>query len=130
MEAYGDSVLVINQIKCEFEVHYENLIPYHKEVIKLANSFEGFYISHVFRRHNTEAYALAALATSLASSVDIDYHVTLSSRRLLFPKHNLEINEVHTAQAGFEPRDWRFPLIDYVLHDILPDDPKEAVSMR
>ena len=30
----------------------------------------------------------------------------------------------------FEPRDWRFPLIDYTLHDILPDDPKEAASIR
>ena len=30
----------------------------------------------------------------------------------------------------FEPRDWRFLLIDYALHDILPDDPKEAASFR
>jgi len=30
----------------------------------------------------------------------------------------------------FEPRDWQFPLIDYVLYDILPDDPKEAASIR
>jgi len=30
----------------------------------------------------------------------------------------------------FEPRDWRFSLIDYALHDILADDPKEAVSVR
>jgi len=30
----------------------------------------------------------------------------------------------------FEPRDWRFSLIDYALHDILSDDPKEASSIR
>ena len=30
----------------------------------------------------------------------------------------------------FEPRDWRFSLIGYALHDILSDDPKEAASIR
>jgi len=97
LEAFGDSALIVNEVKGEFEVCHEDLIPYHEAAIKLANSFEGFYISYVFRRHNTEADALASLAISLASSFDIDYHVTVSTRRLLFPKHNLEIQEVHNA---------------------------------
>jgi len=42
----------------------------------------------------------------------------------------LEANEVHVTSIGFEPRDWRFSLIDYALHDILLDDPKEAASIR
>jgi len=70
------------------------------------------------------------LATSLASSLDVDYHVTVSARRLLFPKHNLEMSEVHTVSTSFEPRDWRFPIIDYALHDILPDNPKEAIAIK
>jgi len=40
----------------------------------------------------------------------------------------LETNVVHVI--GFKPRDWRFSLIDYALHNILPDDPKEATSIR
>jgi len=39
----------------------------------------------------------------------------------------LETNEVHVTSIGFEPKDCWFPLIDYVLHGILPDDPKEAL---
>ena len=31
---------------------------------------------------------------------------------------------------NFELRDWRFSIIDYALHDILPNDPKETVSVR
>ena len=42
----------------------------------------------------------------------------------------LETNEVHVTSIGFEPRDWRFSFIDYALHNILPDDPKESVSIR
>jgi len=34
------------------------------------------------------------------------------------------------VSTNFEPRDWWFPIIDYALHRILPDDPREAMSIR
>jgi len=49
LEAYGDSKLIINQVKGEYEVHHEDLIPYHHAAVKLVDSFDGFYISHVSR---------------------------------------------------------------------------------
>jgi len=49
LEAYGDSKLIVNQVKGEYEVQHENLVSYHHAVIKMANSFDGFYISHVSR---------------------------------------------------------------------------------
>jgi len=45
LEAYGDSKLNINQVKGEYEVHHEDLIPYYHVTIKLADSFDGFYIA-------------------------------------------------------------------------------------
>ena len=47
LKAYGDSKLIVNQVKGEYEVRHEDLIPYHHPVIKMANSFDGFYIGHV-----------------------------------------------------------------------------------
>ena len=47
LEAYGDSKLIINQFKREYEVRHKDLIPYHHAAIKLADSFDNFYISHV-----------------------------------------------------------------------------------
>jgi len=73
---------------------------------------------------------LAALAATLALPIDTTYHLTVATRHLVCPKHVLETKEVHVTSIDFEPRDWRFSLIDYALHDILPDDPKEAVSIR
>ena len=32
LEAYGDSKLIINQVKGEYEVQYEDLVPYHHAV--------------------------------------------------------------------------------------------------
>jgi len=73
---------------------------------------------------------LAALATTLALPIDTTYHLTVATRRLVSPKSVLETNKVYVTSIGFKPRDWRFPLIDYVLDDILLDDPKEAASIR
>jgi len=49
LKIYGDSNLIINQIKGEYEVRHEDLILYHQAVIKLANTFDNFYISYVSR---------------------------------------------------------------------------------
>ena len=47
LEAYGDSKLIVNQVKGEYETRHEDLVPYHHAVIKMANLFDGFYIGHV-----------------------------------------------------------------------------------
>jgi len=112
------------------EVRHEDLIPYHNAAIKLADLFDSFYISHVSRLPNTKADVLAVLAATLALSVDTTYRLTVTTHHLFYPKYGLEVSEVHTISTNFEPRDWRFLIIDYALHGILPDDPKEAASIR
>jgi len=96
----------------------------------MANLFDVFYISHASRFQYTKADALAALTATLALPIDITYHLKVATRRLVCPKHVLKTNEVHVTSISLKPRDWMFPLIDYALHDILPDDPKEAASIR
>ena len=93
-ETYGDSKLIVNQVKGEYKVRYEDLVPYYDAVIKMANSFDSFCISHVSRFQNTKADTLAALAATLALSIDITYHLTVVTRRLVCPKHVLKTNEV------------------------------------
>jgi len=129
LEAYGDSKLIINQVKGEYEVCHQDLIPYYHETIQLATTFEGFYINHVSRLKNTKANYLAALAATLALPADTSYYLTVATRHLFCPKYDLEVSEVHTTSTNVEPRDWRFPIIDYALHDILPNDLREAASV-
>jgi len=47
LEAYGDSKMIVNQVKGEYEVRHEDLVPYYHAVIKIANSFDGIYLGHV-----------------------------------------------------------------------------------
>jgi len=130
LEAYGDPKLIVNQVKGQYEVRHEDLVPYYHAVIKMANLFDGFYIGHVSRSQNTRVDTLAALASTLALPIDTTYHLIVATRHLICPKHVLETKEVHVTSINFKPRDWRFSLIDYALHDILSDDPKEVSSIR
>ena len=70
-------------------VCHEDLIPYHHAPIKLANSFDDFYISHVSHLLNIKAGALAALTTTLALPVDTTYHLTVATRHLFCLKYSL-----------------------------------------
>ena len=88
------------------------------------------FTGHVFRSQNTKADALAALATTLALPVDTEYHLTVATRHLVCSKHMLRTKEVYNISTDLKPRDWRFSFIDYALHGLLPDNPKEAASIR
>ena len=47
LEAYGDSKLIVSQVRGEYEVRHEDLIPYRKATINMAEKFENFYIDHI-----------------------------------------------------------------------------------
>ena len=71
--------MIINQVKGEYEVRHEDLVPYYHAIIKIANSFDGFYIGHVSRFQNTKVDALAALAVMLPLPIDATYHLTVAT---------------------------------------------------
>ena len=72
---------------------------------------------------STKADGLAALATTIALPIDTTYRFMTATRYLFCLKYSLEVSEVHTTLTNFEPKDWRFPIIDYALHVILPVAP-------
>ncbi|XP_020254125.1 uncharacterized protein LOC109831200 [Asparagus officinalis] len=106
LEAYGDSQLIVNQMKGEYEVRNEDLVPYHTAAIALADSFVGFYIDHVPCLKNTYADALASLATTLALPERTTQQVIVTSRQLFKSKYALQINAVEAKPSTLEPKDW------------------------
>ena len=70
LKAYGDSKLIINQVRGEYEVRHEDMVPYRNVTINMAEKFQSFYIDHVPRQQNAHADALASLAASLALQLE------------------------------------------------------------
>jgi len=45
LKAYGDSKLIVNQVRGEYEVRHEDLVPYFNATISMAKKFGNFYIT-------------------------------------------------------------------------------------
>jgi len=82
LEAYGDSKLIVNQVRGENEVQHEDLVLYHNATIIMAEKFENFYIDYVSRQQNAHTDALASLAASLALPAGATEKVLVYSREL------------------------------------------------
>ncbi|XP_050908375.1 uncharacterized protein LOC127121999 [Lathyrus oleraceus] len=63
LEVYGDSALVISQIKGEWETRHPNQILYREHVMKLIPYFEEITFDHIPREENHLADVLATLAS-------------------------------------------------------------------
>ncbi|XP_045822052.1 uncharacterized protein LOC123914933 [Trifolium pratense] len=63
LEVYGDSALVICQVKGEWEARHPKIIPYCTQVKKLAGYFDEITFHHIPREENQVADALATLSS-------------------------------------------------------------------
>jgi ribonuclease HI len=59
VRAFSDSQLLVRQINGEYRVRHENLIPLYQEAMTLIGELPRFQLSHISRRENKEADALA-----------------------------------------------------------------------
>ncbi|KAJ9135135.1 hypothetical protein P3X46_032349 [Hevea brasiliensis] len=62
LEVYGDSALIIYQVKGEWQTKDPKLIPYQKYSLELIKKFEEISFTHLGRDKNQFADALATLA--------------------------------------------------------------------
>ncbi|XP_006579196.1 uncharacterized protein [Glycine max] len=63
LKVYGDSTLVIHQLKCEWETKDRKLIPYQAYIKELMELFDDISFHHIPREENQMAYALATLSS-------------------------------------------------------------------
>jgi len=99
LEAYGDSKLIVNQVRGEYKVRHEDLVPYHNATIYMSEEFRNFYIDHILRRQNAHADALASLAASLALPIRAAEKVLVYSHDLFCTKLVLEDDQTLTVKS-------------------------------
>jgi len=63
LDIYGDSALVINQVKGEWETRHLGLIPYRDYARRLLTFFNKFELRYIPREENQMADALATLSS-------------------------------------------------------------------
>ena len=134
LEVFGDSLLVIKQMRGEFAVKHENLIPYYEKAKGLLDQFQDIALNHIPRSKNGKADALAKLAASLTLPEERDIQITIGERHVL--SQSMErVEEENTVNLitflnNANENDWRQPVKDYIQKGVLPEDLKKRVDVR
>ena len=118
IKAYGDSLLVVQQVAKIFQCNSGSLSIYLDRCLDIISTLDYFSISHVSRQDNWLANELAQQASG--------YHV---SRGVFFTAKKPVLAVVNNVEAedeaglsrsapeepgGNRPADWRTPIIDYL----------------
>ena len=129
LEVYSGSKLVINQLLTHYEVKHEGLIPYFQMATRLIEKFDGVSLEHIPRNENRMADALANLATTLTLSKGEKANVSVCNHWVLscIEEYASEMNAI--SISIMEDEDWRQPLIDYLEHGKLPEDPRHKTEV-
>jgi ribonuclease HI len=128
---YGDSAVVINQVKKSWDHNKENMDPYCLEVPKLENKFYGLEFHRVVRDNNVAADVLSKLGSTRAQvPAGVFVHelhppsIPELAPSTTDPAHPLAGQEVMMIDV-----DWRQPFIDYLSEQKVPLDKNLAEQL-
>ncbi|XP_024027041.1 uncharacterized protein LOC112093216 [Morus notabilis] len=122
LKIFSDSQLVVGQVKEEYQARGERMGAYLRKVKEELAKFKSYEIQQVPRAENTNADALA----KLASLKDLDLVRVVPIEELERPTID-EAVEVLTIQAA---GNWMTPLVRYLTNAELPNDRDEARRIR
>ena len=84
LKVYGDSALVIRQLRGEWETRDPKLILYQTHILKLAECFDDISFHHIPQEENQMADALATLANNLNSYTRSIFFLTIFLMTIMF----------------------------------------------
>ena len=123
LEVCRDSQLVVRQIEDTYEAKSGRMILYLQKVRDLLKKFMLVQVRHIPRAENSQANALAKLATAsqedLSRSMPVEY----------LAEPSIDLCDMEIAPVESKPS-WMEPIWDYIIDGHLPDDPKEAAKIR
>ncbi|CAL1396746.1 unnamed protein product [Linum trigynum] len=118
----SDSSLAVNQLNGAFDAKEDALAHYMERVKQRATAFEAVTYVKIPREENMHADALSKLATTTNFE---------STRLVTVQKEEEEANQeaaVNTTQIAED--DWRAPIIKFLQDGAVPEDAKEAWTLR
>ncbi|XP_015078299.1 uncharacterized protein LOC107022106 [Solanum pennellii] len=131
LDVYVDSQLIIIQLSRSYEVKKEDLLSYHQYASFLLERFDRVFLNHVPREENRMADALANLATTMALGENETTKVRVCHRWVVPSCLDLQINESHHISVWVvKEEDWRKPLIEYLEHGRMPEDPRVRADIK
>ncbi|XP_050890806.1 uncharacterized protein LOC127096254 [Lathyrus oleraceus] len=115
LEVYGDSTLVIYQIKGDWETLHPNLIPYRDHILKLIPYFDDITFHHIPREENQLADALDTLSSMFKVKRANEAHdITI--------EHLDEAAYCLVVEAETDGKPWFYDIKQYLKKHEYPED--------
>ncbi|XP_058725708.1 uncharacterized protein LOC131597002, partial [Vicia villosa] len=120
LEVYGDSALVIHQVRGDWETRHPNLVPYKDYILELLPAFEEITFDHIPREENQLADALATLAAMFRVSSPKE----MPDIRILRYKEPAHVFPAHclTTEDVYDEKPWYYDIKRYVEKQEYPED--------
>ncbi|KAL5547002.1 hypothetical protein UlMin_006689 [Ulmus minor] len=119
---YSDSQLIVNQVNSEYQAKGEKMASYLEKAKELLGQFDIVTITQIPRTENTNADALARLATGLEDSLLKTVPLEILDEPSL-DKHQ-------QVDAISDKPTWMDPIMAYLRDGTLPQDKFEAHRLR
>ena len=113
LDVYGDSTLVVNQIKGEWETNQPGLIPYRDYARRISTFFTEVDFHHIPRDENRMADALATLASMIVVRLWNEVP-NITVMRLDRPAHVFAVDEVQ------DDKPWYYDIKCFLQSQIYP----------
>ena len=114
LKVYGDSALVIHQLRGDWETRDAKLIPYHKHIKELSEHFQEITFQHIPREDNQMADALATLSSMFkVNDYDQTYVIKIENRDS--QAYCLNVEEEHDGKP------WYHDIKQYIKYKEYPD---------
>ncbi|XP_017972475.1 PREDICTED: uncharacterized protein LOC108661106 [Theobroma cacao] len=115
IDVYGDSALVICQMRGEWETRDSKLVPYKKLVTELSKQFKEISLNHLPREENQIANALATISVMFRIKEAADVR-----------PFDLEVREVSAhclnVEEEVDDKPWYHDIMQYIKHQAYPEN--------
>ena len=121
VHAFSDSRLIVSQVQGEFEAKEDSMRMYLNKVKETASPLSEFQIKHLPRADNQQADALARMASSAQG---------LGPRSIIWEvlkQPSINAPAVHYLDRS---NTWMDQIVHYMRDNKLPEDPKEADTIK
>lgn len=123
IEIYGESKLVVNQVKGTYDTKGEKLNPYRVVVIEFLERLDKYIIETIPKTNNRYADAMESIASLVP--IEIEYEDTiLTIHKLCSPYYTTHISSIFsyliTNDDAFQ--DWYFDIYGYLKDQSIPSN--------
>ncbi|CAL2277698.1 unnamed protein product [Prunus armeniaca] len=109
----GDSMLVLKQLSGDYKVTSQALLGYHALASQLMEDFDDVRLAHLPREHNTQANAMAQLASGVEISEGLSEELFKVEKRSLPSVFERGV-PAEVMVLTIAPEDWRHDIVQYL----------------